>query len=165
MILATGNLVGQVTWLGNAGSSTDFLGWDNTVTNNFPLQVRHDGPYPIDFYTSGNFRARINERVTYSSLNTFPNIPADGFTLITPDDGFLQQAPKGPFSRLHLAEGGEEGNAQQWGYRPWQRNGVTFTGNGDQGYIGQKYNRDPEESDLKDMVIQWSAAVSSFQLL
>ncbi|MBZ0206889.1 MAG: hypothetical protein K8H89_11235, partial [Flavobacteriales bacterium] len=99
---------------------------------------------PINFRTDNLFRARINERVTYSSLNTFPNIPADGFTLITPDMGFLNQPPSGPFSRLHLAEGGEDGNAEQWGYRPWQRNGVTFTGNTDQGYIGQKFREGGE---------------------
>ncbi|MCB0759675.1 MAG: hypothetical protein KDC01_14530, partial [Flavobacteriales bacterium] len=52
------------------------------------------------------------------------------------------------------AEGGEDGNAEQWGYRPWQRNGVTFTGNTDQGYIGQKF-REGGEGET-DMVIQWS---------
>ena len=90
----------------------------------------------------------------YPLLNTFPNIPADGFTLITPDIGFLGQAPRGPFSRLHLAEGGTTGNAEQFGYRPWQKNGITFTGNDDQGYLGQKY-RDGE-SGYTDMVMQWS---------
>ncbi|MCO5273403.1 MAG: tail fiber domain-containing protein [Flavobacteriales bacterium] len=111
-------------------------------------------PAPLDFRTANRFRARINEAVTYPSLNTFTNIPADGFTLITPDNGFLGQAPRGPFSRLHLAERGTTGNAEQWGYRPWQRNGITFTGNTDQGYIGQKY-RDGDDGST-DMVIQWS---------
>ncbi|MBZ0207455.1 MAG: hypothetical protein K8H89_14125 [Flavobacteriales bacterium] len=161
MILTTGNVVGQATVPSNVASGpTDFLGWDGSVTNNFPLQVRHDGPYPIDFYTSGNFRARINEKVTYGSLNGFTNIPADGFMLITPSDHFFNFNPKGPFSRLHLAEG-EGDNAQAFGYRLWQRNGVTFTGNGDQAYIGQKY----KGNDNTDFVVQWSTAPSSFQLL
>ena len=155
LILTTGNVVGQTSVLGNLASGpTDFLGWDGSVTNNFPLEIRHDGAFPIQFWTSGSFRGLINERVIYPSLNTFPNIPADGFTLITPDMGFLNQPPRGPFSRLHLAEGGEDGNAEQWGYRPWQRNGVTFTGNTDQGYIGQKFREGGE--DETDMVIQWS---------
>ena len=111
-------------------------------------------PAPLDFRTANRFRARINEAVTYPSLNSFTNIPADGFTLITPDNGFLGQAPRGPFSRLHLAEGGTSGNAEQWGYRPWQKNGITFTGNDDQGYLGQKYRGgDP---GFTDMVMQWS---------
>ncbi|MCO5274343.1 MAG: hypothetical protein M9900_05420 [Flavobacteriales bacterium] len=110
---------------------------------------------PINFRTDNLFRARINPRMTYPSLNTFPNIPADGFTLITPDNGFLGQAPRGPFSRLHLAEGGTYGNAEQWGYRPWQRNGITFTGNEDQSYIGQKFRGEGGTGET-DMVIQWS---------
>ncbi|MCC6577448.1 MAG: hypothetical protein IT228_08920 [Flavobacteriales bacterium] len=99
--------------------------------------------------------------MTYPWLNTFANIAADGFTLLTPDNGFLGQSPNGPFSRLHLAEGGTTGNAQQWGYRPWMRNGVTFTGNSDQMYIGQKYTYDnPDEpgsgelNDYTDAIVQ-----------
>ncbi|MEZ4789208.1 MAG: hypothetical protein R2811_04240 [Flavobacteriales bacterium] len=125
-------------------TSNDFLGWDNTFpTNNFPLEVRHDLDQPIQFWTSRYFRALINQKVTYGTLGSFSSIPADGFTLITPSDHFLGSNPKGPFSRLHLAEG-EGDNAQPTGYRPWQRNGITFTGNGDQGYIGHKYNHGNE---------------------
>lgn len=42
--------------------------------------------------------------------------------------------------------------AQQLGYRLWQRNGVTMTGNSDQCYIGAKYNG----NDSSDLVLQWS---------
>ncbi|MFZ1333237.1 MAG: hypothetical protein WAR83_13665 [Flavobacteriales bacterium] len=56
-----------------------------------------------------------------------------------------------PHSLLHLAEG-VEGNASPWGYRDWQRNGITFTGNDDHGYIGHRYG----EPDVTDMVLQWS---------
>jgi len=130
--------------------------WNDTGNPSVILGTNFLGsinPAPLDFRTANRFRARINEAVTYPSLNSFTNIPADGFTLITPDNGFLSQV-KGPFSRLHLAEGGTTGNAEQWGYRPWQRNGITFTGNTDQGYMGQKY-RDGDDGST-DMVIQWS---------
>ncbi|MBS1546721.1 MAG: hypothetical protein JSU02_05015 [Bacteroidetes bacterium] len=154
MALVACRVTGQTSVLGNNGTASNFLGWDANPANNFPLQIRHDGSWPIDFWTSQSFRARINPRMTYPSLNSFMNIPADGFTLITPDNGFLSQAPRGPFSRLHLAEGGQTGNAEQWGYRPWQKNGITFTGNDDQGYLGQKYRGgDP---GFTDMVMQWS---------
>ena len=43
--------------------------------------------------------------------------------------------------------------AQQLGYRPWMRNGITFTGNSDQSYIGHKY---AATNDNTDFVIQWS---------
>ena len=135
-------VMGQWWTGGNNGLSwtTNFLGTTDGV--------------PINFRTDNLFRARINPRMTYSLLNSFPNIPADGFTLITPDNGFLGQPPRGPFSRLHLAEGGTTGNAEQWGYRPWQKNGITFTGNNDQGYIGQKYREG--DAGYTDMVMQWS---------
>lgn len=150
LLLTTGKVVGQSTTPGNvAGLTTDFLGWNSTATNNFPLQVRHDLDYPIDFYTTGRFRARINP-VRTLSINGFINIPTTGFMLISPDFTFLA-ARKTPYSRLHLAEG-VQSNASPWGYRDWQRNGITFTGNDDHGYIGHKY----KGPDVTDMVIQWS---------
>ncbi len=75
--------------------------------------------------------------------------------------GFWSGAANGPFSRLHLGE--PTNNAQQWGYRPWQRNGVAITGNNDQMYIGHKYTYavptnylSGELLDFSDAVIQWS---------
>jgi hypothetical protein len=153
-LLVFGQAKAQVsTPFNNPTGPGQYVGWDSGTIQ--PLDVKHKGNQPIDFYTADRFRARINEAVQYSFLNNFTNIPADGFTLITPSDHFFNFNPKGPFSRLHLAEG-EGDNAQAFGYRLWQRNGVSFTGNGDQGYIGQKYNREHEEGDLTDMVIQWS---------
>jgi len=151
--LVSEQVFSQVTVPNNNGQANAFVGWNASA--NQILDVKNEGNQPIDFYTTDRFRARINPRMTYPSLNTFPNVPADGFTLITPDNGFLGQGPRGPFSRLHLAEGGTYGNAEQWGYRPWQKNGITFTGNEDQGYIGQKYRGEGGTGET-DMVIQWS---------
>ena len=152
LVLGASHAQGQATVLGNSGASTNFLGWDNIGPNNFPLQVRHDLNFPIDFYTNARFRMRINERIFYTGLlNNFTNLPMDGFALITPSNLFQASAPRGPFSRLHLAEG-QGDNMQNFGYRDWQVNGVTFTGNGDHGYLGQKYNADDET----DMVVTWS---------
>ncbi|MBZ0207457.1 MAG: hypothetical protein K8H89_14135, partial [Flavobacteriales bacterium] len=70
LILTTGNVVGQTSVLGNmANGPTDFLGWNSNAVNNFPLEIRHDGAFPIQFWTSGSFRGLINERVMYPSLN------------------------------------------------------------------------------------------------
>ncbi len=136
---------------GNVINTTEWLGADFGST--IPLSIETRADQPIDFSTSNQFRARINEKISYASLNSFQNIDASGFMLVTPDDGFLGQVPKGPFSRLHLAEGGPTGNAQQWGYRPWQRNGITFTGNHDQGYMGQKYGEE----------VRWSTQLGQVQ--
>jgi len=85
-----------------SGVNTDFVGWDNSVAE--PLEVRHDGNFPIDFFTDARFRMLLNPSITYGTLGSFTNIPADGFALITPNTSFLS-AVKGPFSRVHLAEG------------------------------------------------------------
>jgi len=152
LMLTTGKVVSQSTTPGNvAVLTTDFLGWNNTSpVNDFPLMVRHNGNWPIQFFTDARFRMLLNPSITYGTLGSFSNIPADGFALITPNTSFLS-AVKGPFSRVHLAEGTGD-NAQSIGYRLWQRNGITFTGNGDQGYIGHKY----KDKDYTDMIIQWS---------
>jgi hypothetical protein len=52
-------------------------------------------------------------------------------------------AASAPFSRLRRVDatnsaGSANGFAPVLGFRPWQRNGITFTGNSDQGYIGHK---------------------------
>jgi hypothetical protein len=49
----------QSTGTGNAGLSTDFLGWDNTITNTFNLNIRHDLNYNINFFTGGTQRMTI----------------------------------------------------------------------------------------------------------
>ncbi|HRF82287.1 MAG TPA: tail fiber domain-containing protein [Flavobacteriales bacterium] len=128
---------------------TDYVGWNNSTT--VPLEIRHDAAdQPIEFHTAGDFRARINPRITYGTLGSFSSVPAHGFALITPNNSFFNTV-KGPFTRLHLADGGAD-NAQQLAFRPWMSNGITFTGNADHGYMGQKY----QGADLTDMVVHWS---------
>ena len=144
----------QIDWHANPGGNfingSEWFGADGSST--VPLRIRHDAAdYPIEFYTAGDFRARINPRITYGSLGSFSSIPAHGFALITPNNSFFNTV-KGPFTRLHLADGGA-GNDQQLAFRPWMSNGVTFTGNFDHGYVGQKYR---EEEDYTDMVVHWS---------
>ncbi|MBP9160300.1 MAG: hypothetical protein KBF49_05595 [Flavobacteriales bacterium] len=135
-LLMAGQAFGQASVPGNTGGFGDFSGWD---ANTFQaLDVKHEGNYPIDFYTTNIFRMRLNKQFTYPSLNGFSSVVADGFTLLSPNASFLASAPYGPFSRLHLADGTRD--TQNFGYRPWQRNGISFTGNDDQGYIGQKFS-------------------------
>lgn len=154
LVLSASHAQGQVTWLGNSGASTDFLGWDNTVTNNFPLMVRHDLDQPIEWWTERSRRMRLSYNETYG-IGSFPNQSKYGSLLLCPKvDGFYNNGAKGPFSLLHLAA--DNYNAQQGSYRPWMNVGITFTGNNDQGYIGQKYNHEDIESDRTDFVIQWT---------
>jgi len=50
----------QVTTPFNQGGSGNFVGWDNTVAE--PLEVRHDGNFPIDFHTNLIHRMRLTRR-------------------------------------------------------------------------------------------------------
>lgn len=77
----SGQAYAQTSIIGHGGGPGLYLGWNATAPQ--PLEVRHDGSWPIDFYTTNRFRMRINPTVTYPTLNNFINIPADGFALIT----------------------------------------------------------------------------------
>ncbi len=154
--LVSQQVFSQATQDDNNGGLGSFLGW-NAGANQI-LEVRNDANKPIDWYTTALHRMRLNETVA-----TLVN-PAFGFPGITWKTGYLGlsgrpgffTAGPGPFSRLHLVDdvGADDPNvyAQIFGYRPWMRNGITFTGNSDQSYIGHKYVGD----DNTDFVIQWS---------
>lgn len=142
-------------WLqsGNPISSpSDYLGCDGSSI--FPLNLKTRANQPIDFSTADLFRARINPKISYP-IGPAPTAPRNGFMLLSGRDNFTQNV-KGPFTRLHLVDDVGANNsstfAQEIGYRQWMRNGITFTGNSDHAYIGQKYAGD----DNTDFVIQWS---------
>ena len=160
LVLGASQAQGQVTVLGNAGTATDFLGWDNIGPNNFPLQVRHDLNQPIEWYTKATQHMRLSPNVNtpMGPGNPFPNVNRDGFLLLSGQpDAFVNVLSRAPFTRLHLIDD-QTGfvnpvvYAQEHGYRPWQRNGLTLTGNSDQSYVGHKYM----ENDHTDFVLQWS---------
>ena len=140
----------QTPWLLSGNGTTDytldFLG----TTDAERLALR----------TYDKVRLVVNQEDNYD-IGSFSLLPTSGFVGISPSSYFWDNGP-GPFSRLHLAEPGANG-FQGIGYRPWMRNGVTFTGNSDQMYIGQKYTYDnPEEpesgelNDYTDAIVQWS---------
>ncbi len=106
--------------------------------------------------TSSLNRVHVN-RTLSTSINTFAAAPRDGFMLLSgQNDAYTNAISSAPFTRLHLVDDVGAVSpiiyAQSIGYRPWMRNGITFTGNADQGYIGHKYG----ENDVTDLVIQWS---------
>ena len=137
---------------GNTVSGSEYLGANASST--VPLLLKTVANQPIDFSTADLFRARINPKMSYA-IGTEPNDARNGFMLLSGRDNFPQQV-KGPFTRLHLVDdvGGNAPivYAQEIGYRKWMRNGITFTGNSDQAYLGQKYAGD----DRMDFVIQWT---------
>ena len=139
---------------------TEYLGCDALSTQ--PLRLRTQANQPIDWYTNAIHRLRLWENQT-NTINSLTNISQNGFVGISDQPLFFDNSV-GAFSRLHLVDRGAGTTnfgyyAQQLGYRRWQRNGVTFTGNSDQGYVGQKYLLDGNNApvyDKSDMVLQWS---------
>ncbi|MFZ1618991.1 MAG: tail fiber domain-containing protein [Flavobacteriales bacterium] len=147
-----GNAFAQTDILGHGGGLGYYLGWDAGAPQS--LDIKHRGNYPIDFYTADILRMRLNPSVSYP-VGTFPSAPRMGFVGISGRSG-LFSGFNGPFTRLHLADDEGANNpsvyAQTFGYRPWMRNGITFTGNSDQAYEGQKFNGE----DRTDLIFQWS---------
>ncbi len=106
---------------------------------------------PIRMETGNtNIRLFVNGNNT-ALINGF-NIDNSGFVAITNNQAFWTnaQAPRTPYALLHLA--GSGGNIQQDGYRPWMRDGLIFTSNGDMSYVGPRGISD----DLTEMTIAWS---------
>ncbi len=124
--------------------------------------VGNNDDVPLNFRTDSVWRMRLWD-TDVTTLNSFPGIIRDGFLGISPVEDFYNNP--GAFTRLHLVDSGAAvvNYAQDFGYRPWMRNGVTMTGNSDQMYIGHKYTyvdstdyTSGEINDRSDAVIEWS---------
>ena len=155
----------QVAWDTNGNTVTGVSEWFGAdASSTAPLRIETRVNQPIDWYTSAIQRMQLNETVStlVSPVFGFGGITwKTGFLGLSGRPGFFTASP-GPFSRLHLVDdvGADDPivYAQIFGYRPWMRNGITFTGNSDQGYIGHKYVGD----DNTDFVIQWSEDASAW---
>lgn len=146
LMLPIGKLVGQTTLLGNVASGpTDFLGWDNTVTNNFPLQVRHDLNQPIEWYTNNILRVRLIGSNTTGVINGYTGLNLGGFLGLGP---FGSPLVNQPYAAIHIDNNG----IQESAYRPWMRTGMLLTEGSDQGYFGLKN----EGAGRMHSVIAWS---------
>ena len=151
--LVTAGAFAQADVTNHGGGFGYYLGWDAGALQN--LDVKHKGNYPIDFYTYNALRARISNSVSTAINGLTPTAPRAGYMLLSGEPAAFTNS-NAPFTRLHLID--EEGAAtpityaQEIGYRLWQRNGITFTGNSDQAYFGQKF----AGNDNTDMVMQWS---------
>ncbi len=139
--LAMSSLGGNAQFWNDTGNptvtpGTNFLG----STNNADLDLR----------TNDIHRFRLLPDATYVVNPGLPAKVADGWALLCPDVvNFYANGAPGPFSLLHLADGL---NAFMTSDREWMNIGITFTGNRDMGYIGQK----AYGVDRTDMVFHWS---------
>lgn len=112
----------------------------------------------LRFWTNQVPRASIYYRSSNATVNGYSFNPTGYMTLSLNSDFFTNVNVPVPFSLLHLvdATGGTNPNSYTppTGYRGWMRNGVTFTGNSDQMYVGHKYGT----SGVSRAVLQFSEA-------
>ena len=133
----------QATVPGNLGVPGAYSGWNGATVQ--PLEVRHNGNQPIQWFTDSLQRMLLTNTETNATVNGFDDLDLSGFLGV----GHFNSIPGDrPLTYIHISDTGTFAT----GYRNWMRNGITMTGNADQGYVGQKFGG----NDSIDMVIQWS---------
>lgn len=80
LVLGVSQAQGQVSVPGHLGGPGDHLGW-NAFTPQ-ALEVRHDGNWPIQWYTDAIQRMMLNPTVS-TGINGFAAAPRDGFLLLS----------------------------------------------------------------------------------
>ncbi|MBK6541015.1 MAG: tail fiber domain-containing protein [Flavobacteriales bacterium] len=154
-LLATYVGQAQVSTLGNNATFGDYVGCDNTSP--FPLRIMQNDNHEIELWTDTIQRVELNQTTSYVVNPAQSAKTADGWTLISPDIAqFFTNGAPGPYSLLHLAAADD--NAQLGSDREWMDVGITITGNGDHGYLGQKANG----LDRTDMIAHWSDNPATF---
>jgi hypothetical protein len=136
LAVATSVAFGQWGLFGNGGtnSGSNYLG----TTDNNALMLR----------TNATQRLRINATQTYT-IGSFSGQGKFGAVGLSPNNTLWANGP-GPFSRLHLHDG--TASVLSASYRSWMDNGITFTTNSDQMYVGHRVEAG---SDQTSAVIQW----------
>jgi hypothetical protein len=130
------------------GQTVDwFTGGNNGLNPGTSFLGNTDG-VPINFRTNNLLRMRLNNTMSYT-IGSYTLQPKNGAVGLSPNNTLWVNGP-GPFSRLHLHDGTT--SVLQSPYRPWMDNGISFTTNSDQMYIGHKVETG---SDQTSAVIQW----------
>jgi hypothetical protein len=149
IMLTTYKVMGQSTTPGNvAGGINDFLGWNTNAGNNFPLQVRHDLNWRIEWYTNAIRRMLLSPRLVGQSVNGYTGLDLSGHLGL----GNFTNLPGGPppLTMIHLDNLGTE----VAGYRPWMHTGVGMSDASEWMYVGLKC----EAADRRSVLITELAA-------
>lgn len=148
MIVAVGligfdQVQGQATVLGNGGGLGDYAGWDGGTP--IPLDIRHNGNEPIDFYTDSIQRMRLAPTLTGQNWGWY----STGTLNFSGHLGIGFPTPQQPLTYLHLNRSALA--AITVGYRPWMRVGVLSTEGTDGMYAGMR-----RLNGTTDAVVNWS---------
>jgi hypothetical protein len=140
------SILAQVTATGNNPPLGSYVGHMGANTN--PVQVRHNGNYPIQWFTDSLRRMLLTPTITTGSINGYNSLNLSGHLGV---GNFTNVNVPNPFTLLHLDNSG----TQNAGFRSWMKAGMYITDESDQMYVGT-YRRNPSESDRRDAVINWS---------
>lgn len=133
------DIQGQASVPGNFGSGTNFSGWD--INTGIPLEVRHNGNFPIQWFTDNTQRMWLNATQTGQTVNSYTGLDLSGHL------GVGTTVPSQILTFLHIND-----NATFLaGYRPWMRTGLSMSEQTDWMYVGTKR----ESEDRIDAVINW----------
>lgn len=122
---------------------------------------------PMQFVTANgtngsnlSSRMRINGYNVGNTLNGFTNQITSGFVGISADPTFWTAgtSTQTPASLLHLV--GDFNGHNPFAYRPWMKNGISFTLGWDQGFIGPRLVND--ENDVMEFVVGWGDNASTY---
>lgn len=106
----------------------------NTLTTPVTHYVGTSDNNALMLRTNAIQRLRLNATQSYT-IGSFATQVKDGAVGLSPNNTLWFNGP-GPFSRLHLHDG--TSSVLTSPYRSWMDNGITFTTNNDQMYIGHK---------------------------
>lgn len=118
----------QVSSLGNNATVGDYVGCDNTSP--FPLEIRQNDNWPIEWYTDSLLRMRLSPTLTAQSWGWY----SAGTLDLSGHLGIGNPTPQLPLTYLHL-NSAPLGSITV-GYRPWMRIGVFSTQGSDGLYSG-----------------------------
>lgn len=124
---------------GNAIGSTNYFGTNNN--------------FPIDFRTNNVQRIRINGVSTGHTIHGFTGQVTTGFVGLSADPTYwtASSSLKTPVSLLHLI--GDVNGHVPFAYRPWMKNGISFTLGYDHAFIGPRLVND--QIDVMEFVLGW----------
>ncbi|MCB0771233.1 MAG: tail fiber domain-containing protein, partial [Flavobacteriales bacterium] len=130
------------TLAGNPISGGEWFGADGSST--VPLQIRHDGNYPIEWYTNNTRRMRLSGSFTGQTVNGYTGIDLSGNLGVGTMGNSLTTAPLAmiQLSRESLIPAG---------FRPWMYTGMLCNYTSDMAYFGTKVLA----GDRLNAVVSW----------
>ncbi|MCC6839209.1 MAG: tail fiber domain-containing protein [Flavobacteriales bacterium] len=123
--------------------TNNFVGWNGATT--VPLEVRHNGNYPIQWYTDSIQRMQLSPTLVNQNWAWYQqnNLDFSGHL------GIGNPVPNPPLTYLHVNSASLNGITV--GYRPWMRVGAFFTQGTDGLYTGMRLRGTQTQG-----VVNWS---------